>query len=226
MTIKTIIKPIIYHLYRPLILRYLTRERTYRYHDIRLIIKPGVFHPGLFFSSKLLLKFLVNIEVANRRFLELGAGSGLISIFAARRGARVMASDISKIAVESIRHNARINQVDLTVIESDLFDKIPPQTFDIIVINPPYYPQNPIKESQYAWFCGEQFEYFHRLFPGMKNYLHADSQVIMVLSEDCDIPKIQQMATESGYAMTTAWKQKILWEENFIFDIYLQQAGS
>ncbi|MEZ4765877.1 MAG: hypothetical protein R3C26_22645 [Calditrichia bacterium] len=38
-------------------LRYTASERGYRYGDIRIRVKPGVFHPGFFFSTKVLLKY-------------------------------------------------------------------------------------------------------------------------------------------------------------------------
>ena len=219
MPIKSQIKPLLQKIIIPVYQYYASRDRRYRYGSISVTINPGVFHPGFFFSTKLLLKHLSEMPLANCSFLELGAGSGLISVFAAGKGAKVTASDISKTAVENVRENAQRNRVSVAAIVSDLFENIPLQKFDIIVINPPYYPQKPRKESQYAWFCGENFEYFQRLFPQMRQYANRHSEIIMVLSEDCDINRIRQIASENNFSMELVLEKKGWWETNYIFRI-------
>ena len=46
------------------------------------------------------------MELENKRFLELGAGSGLISVFAAQQLAIVTATDINHVALEKLKENA------------------------------------------------------------------------------------------------------------------------
>src|SRR4029079_8362350 len=112
---KTVVKHIVAYTYRPLLIRYLSKTRIYRYGDIRLEIPPQVFHPGFFFSTKLLLNFLIRFELQGKRFLEPGCGSGLISIYAAKKGARVTSTDINPIAVKYLEKNAANNRVELKV---------------------------------------------------------------------------------------------------------------
>lgn len=111
----------------------------YRYGNIRLEIPPQVFHPGFFFSTGLLLRYILTLPLQGKRFLELGAGSGLISIQAAKKGAIVTATDINPVAIDCLRRNCDQNNVTAEIILSDLFAVIPEQPFDIIAINPPYY---------------------------------------------------------------------------------------
>src|SRR5689334_8677262 len=119
-------------LYKPLLVRYLSATRTYTYKGIRLVIPPAVFHPGFFFSTRLLLRHIAKLPLKDRSFLELGAGSGLIALYAAREGAQVTASDINQVAVHSLEMNSSSNRISLTVIHSDLFKNIPLHRFDII----------------------------------------------------------------------------------------------
>ncbi len=70
--------------------------------------------------------------------LDIGTGSGVIAVTLAKKlNAQVTASDISKKALEIASYNAKINEVDIKFIESDLFKNIK-GTFDVIVSNPPY----------------------------------------------------------------------------------------
>jgi len=217
--IRIILKAIIYNVIRPIALIYLSSERNYRYDDIHLIIKPGVFHPGFFFSTKLLLKYLKDVPLEDRKFLELGAGSGLISIYAAKKKAVVTATDVSQIAVETTMQNAERNQLSIKVINSDLFERIHQQIFDIIVINPPYFPEHPVDEKDYAWYCGENFEYFEKLFQQLGGYVEQHSDVIMILSEDCRIEQIRQIALKNHWVLDIVYQKRILWEMNFILRI-------
>lgn len=216
---RIFLKKVALHGVRPLLLRYLSRERGYRYRGLQLKIRPGVFHPGFFFSTKFLVSQLSEMDLGGKNLLELGAGSGMISLFCARAGARVTASDISATAVANIAENAQRNAIELTVLESDLFEKIPRQRFEVIVINPPYYPRNPQNESQRAWYCGDDFQYFRRLFPQLHEYSDAGSRVLMVLSEDCDLEKIKEIAAENNFEMVVEVKRRIWWEMNYIFRV-------
>ena len=76
------------------------------------------------------------------KILDLCTGSGCIAIASQYmfEDAEVFASDISLDALEVARINCREHDLSdvLTLYESNLFDNIPAQQFDVIVSNPPY----------------------------------------------------------------------------------------
>lgn len=204
---------------RPLVQTYLSKERWYSYNGLRLLISPQVFHPGFFFSTRLLLNYILKLNLKGNSFLELGAGSGLIAISAAKAGAKVTASDINSMAIDYLQQNAERNDVDISIVKSDLFDKIPSTKFDTIAINPPYYKRKPQSELEHAWFCGEQGEYFVKLFSQVDNYIHTATNIIMVLCDDCDVLMIETIANRAGYNMQLQQATRRLWEMNYIYEI-------
>ena len=214
-----IIKKIAQLFIQPVIRKRIHRTSIYNWKDITLHLPPGIFHPAYFFSTKFLLQYLLKIEVTGKTFLELGAGNGLISMAIAKRGALVTSTDISTKVIEHLKENSRENNVDLTIIQSDLFDQVPEQLFSIIAINPPYYPKTPRNEFEQAWYCGENFEYFEKLFRELPNYHGDKSQVLMVLSEECDLKHIRSIAAKNGYDLNLREKKRIYWEMNYIFEI-------
>jgi release factor glutamine methyltransferase len=216
---RGLIRYVVGRTYRPLLVRYLSRTRTFLYKDVVMEIPSEVFHPGFFFSTKILLRYISQMPLKNRSFLELGCGSGLISIMAARRGAQVTASDINSTAVEALLQNAVANNARLHVIHSNLFENIPVQQFDVIAINPPYYKKNPVTEKDHAWFCGEKGEYFRDLFSTISHYINHDSKVLMVLSEVCDLKLIQELAQANRFHLRQVYEERNWMEKNFIYEL-------
>jgi len=191
----------------------------YSYGNIRLEVPPQVFHPGFFFSTKLLLRYISALSLPGQRFLEIGAGSGLISIHAAKKGARVIATDINPVAIECLLRNCDKNKVKPEIILSDLFANIPEQSFDIIATNPPYYKKQPQTPADHAWYCGENGEYFEQLFTKLRKYIHKNSIVLMVLSEECDINMISEIAFRHNFHMQKKITKKSVWEYLYIYQI-------
>ena len=216
---KKLLKYFVANTYKPLLVKYLSKTRIYFKQGIILSIPKQVFHPGFFSSTKLLLRYIRQLPLDQKSFLELGAGSGLISMVAAKLGALVTASDINPVAVEFLKKNRLRNETRIQIIHSDLFDNIPSQKFDIIAINPPYYKKHPRSEADYAWFCGENGEYFERLFNGLGSYMHLQSRVLLILCDGCDLKMIQDMAHNHGFHLECVYKKQSLIEKNFIFKI-------
>lgn len=206
--------------YKPVLEKYLSRERVYRHGNILLNISPEVFHPGFFHSTKLLLKYVSRFNLQGKSMLELGAGSGLISIKSAKNGAIVTSSDINPTAIAFLRKNAPANQAELTIIESDLFEHIPKQPFDFIIVNPPYYFKQPVDFKEQAWYCGENGEYFSRLFEQAGNYTSENTVFLMTLCEGCDIKRIQDIAAEKRWQFKCVYSNRTLVEKNYIYQLF------
>ncbi len=199
---------------------YYSKPRKYCYESICVQVHPGVFPPHLTFSTKILLDFIKDIELKNKTFLELGCGSGIISLYAAKKNAIVTATDINETALEYLKKNAHKNNLFVTVQYSDLFENIVNTSFDYIIINPPYYPKKPKNILEQAWFCGENFEYFQKLFFQLNNIYCPN--IIMILSEDCNINHIRMMANEQKINLNQIKTQKVLHELNYIFEVKKQ----
>lgn len=216
---KAALKHIVAHTYKPLLIKYLSKTRMYKWGGIKLEIPPQVFHPGFFSSTLILLQYINRLSLQNKNLLELGAGSGLIAIQAAKQGAVVTATDINPIAVKYLHINSVQNNVSPAIIRSDLFAAIPKQSFDIIAINPPYYKKEPITFGDYAWFCGENGQYFSGLFSQLAGYIHDKTETIMVLCDGCDIAMIEEAADRNGFKLQLKLTKQNMLEKNFIYKI-------
>jgi ribosomal protein L11 methyltransferase len=88
---------------------------------IDLIIDPGqAFGTGAHATTRLCLELLLELD-ARGSMLDLGCGSGVLAIAAARLGwAPVLALDYDPLSVEATTENARVNSVELEVRRHDL----------------------------------------------------------------------------------------------------------
>jgi release factor glutamine methyltransferase len=219
---RKIIKRLISFFLIPATRWYLRKERKYTYHGTTVTVLPGVFHPGLFYSTRFLIDYLIKQHLSNTSFLELGCGTGLISVIAAKAGARVTASDLNSKAIQNVERNAKQNQVVVRSIYSDLFDDIEKQTFDWIIINPPYYARRPETDEGLAWYCGENFEYFQKLFTSLGQYIDDHSKVIMVLTKGSEVDEIKRMGKDHHFDFTMIEENKVFFDEkDFLFQILL-----
>jgi len=219
--ILRILTPVLPTLYKI----YFSKPRSFRYDGLKIICHPGVFYPGFIGSTKHFLDYLQKQELRGMKFLELGSGSGIISLLASRKGALVTASDINLLAVENTKENALRNHLVVTVIQSDLFSNIPDQNFDFIIINPPYYAVDPKDFKEMAWFCGKDYEYFENLFPQLKDVYQPSTMVLMNLSEHCNLTDIQEIAGKTGFSFELLNKEKRMGEWNYIFQMRIRIKG-
>jgi release factor glutamine methyltransferase len=163
--------------------KYYKKPRKYSYDNIEVLVYPEVFPPHLTISTKILLDFIKPLNLQNKSVLELGCGSGIISLFASSKGANVTATDVNPIALDALKIASKKNNESISILNSDLFDAMKNKSFDYIIINPPYYPKNPKNIKEQAWFCGEDFEYFKKLFQQIPNFLN-NTKALMILSQD------------------------------------------
>jgi release factor glutamine methyltransferase len=211
-------------LVKPVLRLYLRKDRTVSYDGFRLLVKKGVFHPLLFFSTKIFYEFLQGIDLRNRSFLELGSGSGLLALLAKRKGAKVTAADINPDAVESTAGNFRTNFGEhhgALILLSDVFSNVPVQVYDVIAVNPPYYFKDAAGSAEHAWFCGKEGQYFEKFFRELHKYSTAQSKVYMILAENCEIGRIMSIASKHRVSMEKIFEKKKRWERSFIYQLAL-----
>lgn len=109
-------------------------------HRYFVSLHDDVYRPS---DDTLLLAKAVHGDVRKGdRFLEVGCGTGYVSLIAAKAGATVTCTDANPYAVSLATHNAKQNGLALKAIETDLLAGVP-GPFDIVAFNPPYLPTGP-----------------------------------------------------------------------------------
>jgi release factor glutamine methyltransferase len=122
--------------------------------------------------------------------LEIGTGTGIISIYCAIKGSRCTATDINDKALECARSNAGLNGVKVEFTHSDLFQNIRGK-YDTIIFNPPYLPTDDNIEESEQWDGGpDGFRIIRPFLNRSPQFLKKNGELYLVLSDLTDIDSL------------------------------------
>lgn len=90
------------------------------------------------------INYIKNLNLENSSLLELGTGSGCISIVLKKEipTLNVTSVEISNKALKVAKKNSQLNNADIYFIKKDLFKFKPINSYDILISNPPYITEN------------------------------------------------------------------------------------
>jgi len=188
---------------------------------ISIEVMDDVYNPSD--DSYLLLKVID--PKPEESMLEMGPGTGLISVHAAKAGAKVTAADINPHAVECTRRNAAANGVRLEAVKSDLFQNVT-GNFDIIVFNPPYLPGSTQSTSwiEKSWSGGEDgAEVAVRFLQEAWKHLAPGGRIFMILSSAGGLMSVVRAAKER-YESVMLEEQRMFFESLFAYRLKLRYS--
>ena len=148
--------------------------------------------------------------VRNAQVLEVGTGSGLLSLCCLTAGAgRVVATDLNPAAVDNIRENARLLG-GLERLDARLVPRRDPsawsvigvdETFDLIISNPPWEDQRPESVEEFALY-DPGFQLLRSLLGGAKRHLRPGGRMWLAYGCRTAIQTVRRLAGELGLACT------------------------
>jgi ribosomal protein L11 methyltransferase len=104
--------------------------------DIVIDLEPGLaFGTGQHETTRLAIRALQNLDLNNTRVLDVGAGSGILALVAAKLGATAIGVDNDEKTVPVARDNAIKNQANVEFISGILEDVLDRGPFAVVVAN-------------------------------------------------------------------------------------------
>ena len=176
---------------------------------LKLIILPDVFNPVAFRTGSYFAKQLHKIQLPidatpddnPRKALDLGTGSGILAITAAKLGFIVDAVDLNDEAVLCARDNAARNDVAERVWahHGDLFAPVQGQVFDLITFSPPSFRGEPDSRSELCWRSNDVFERFAEALP---SYLTHGGTALVLQTSHGDEAGLLRALRSSGLVLS------------------------
>ena len=209
---------------RPILRRRLGRLVLEEVEGLPLVVLPQVFNPAVFRSSSLLARAVLDLQPPARdsRALDMGCGSGIGAVFAARKGYQVTAVDLNPAAVRCTGINARLNSVeeDVDVKQGDLYAPVEEQRFDLVLFNPPFFVGRPRDDLDSAW-RGEGV--LQRFTEGLPSALRAGGNALVVMSTDGETDVLLGGLAERGLRSEVALRREYATE---ILTVWQIEEGS
>lgn len=167
------------------------REKLVKNIDGLIIeIPTTVYDPA---EDSFLLAENVDIKL-HEKVLEVGSGSGYVSIYLAKKNptAEFFSIDIDYIATKTTKNNSKNNSIKINTITGDLFDSlIEKPFFDVVLFNSPYLPVIANAKESIAWAGGQDgLEIVERFINHLGFLLKKTGRSYLVVSTKTNNKKI------------------------------------
>lgn len=200
--------------------------RLERLHGVPILVTPSVFNPKLARTGAFLAAQLDGeLLSADAEVLDMGTGSGVCAIFAARHARRVVAVDINPAAVRCAAINASLNHLEdrIQLRHGDLFAPVTGERFDLICFNPPFLRGAPVSDRDRAWRSTDVAE---RFAAGLSTHLKPGGTALVVLSTFGNAQVFLEQLRERGFMISVLARRRFLNERLAIFRLEPRGVGS
>lgn len=196
-----------------------------KHKPLQYITQKVHFYNGIFYVNENVLiprpetelmveKILIDHPEA-RKILDIGTGSGAIAIALAmeNKNINISAIDISWEALEIAKKNAKLNQVEIDFLQSDLFDKVTDK-FDLIVSNPPYISERDYQDLEPELFFepktalvsdNDGLDHIFRIISQATDYLNDNGVLLLEIGYD-QANQIKDFACQFSYKSIEVFK--------------------
>jgi release factor glutamine methyltransferase len=193
--------------------------RVERIFGVPLVVTPSVFNPRLLRTGEF---FASQIDSAlvdrNAEVLDMGTGSGVCAVFAAKHARRVVAVDINAAAARCAAINALMNRVEhkIEVRHGDLFAPVPGERFDLILFNPPFVRGTPRDDRDRAWRSNDVAE---RFAADLHAHLKPGGSALLLLSTFGDGHVFLEELYGRGFVISVHAERQFVNERLTIFKV-------
>ncbi len=199
------------------ILRQIRRSRegiVVRALDATIVILPHVYTP----TDQSVVELLAeNLELPGGSpvVLDMGCGCGVLGLLAARRGARVVATDNNSWATKNTRLNAdRLGLSDRVSVREpgDLFEPVSGETFDAILFNAPWIPGEP-KTLYDLGLYDPGYRTIDGFLAGVRRCLNEDGSVWLFYSDLGEysgykpLDHLREQIVSNGLRTCSCWRR-------------------
>lgn len=177
----------------PKALHFINKTELRKYHiqgiDLELEINSKIFPPsphGTFFAENIKIK-------EGDRAIDIGSGSGILGILAAKLGAIVFSTDTDQDAIETTLKNARENGVQINARVGEYFNPFDNEKFDVVIAN---LPQEIVHKSYQKAIGGKLTktissgpngnEHILKLLAIAKSNMHNNSRLYIIVNTNSD----------------------------------------
>lgn len=172
--------------------------------DVDFLVCPHVYPSQRFRSTHAMLEAIL-LHTQNKKICEIGCGCGTLGQVALVKGAKeLVQGDINPYAVKNALENKKLHRFSdqqLRVFESDCFDNIPSEIFDIIIFAMPYHNDDiKIVDPLLRAFYDPNFNSIKKFLAQAFKFCHKDTEIFIAFSNKGDTKELASIFTKSPFA--------------------------
>ena len=158
---------------------------------------------------------------AKGNVLDMGTGTGILAIEAAKKAKSVIGCDINKKALEYAKQKSKDIE-NIKFVYSDIFSyfKKHPKKFDLIIFNPPYLPEEKKEpfELRPATTGGKKgYELIDRFLSQAGQYLKPDGKILILFSTLTKKDKVYEALENYAFNYQKLAEQSFDFETLFVY---------
>lgn len=199
--------------------------RIERVHGAPFVVMPSVFNPKVPRTGEFLAAQIgPRLVPPDAEVLDMGTGSGVCAIFAAKYARRVVAVDINPEAVRCAGINAQLNHLErrIDIRHGDLFAPVLAERFDVVLFNPPFVVGTPQNDRDRAWRSDDVAE---RFAAGLGAHLKPGGFALVLLSTFGDAPVFLEEFRKRGCTISVLAERRFVNEALTIFRLEQPHPG-
>lgn len=185
--------------------------RRIRVNGLMLDVFPNVFSPEIFTDSAWFAKEVSKVVKPRTRFLEIGTGTGIVSLSVAKNGAQVVTTDINRDAIANARWNFKNYGLDIPVLESDIYDALSSnEKFDYIFWNHPFN-EGSRKDIPVLLRAGFDYKYesLEKYISQAKFHLNPGGKIMLGTGSGANLNRVREIAFRHGYSLSLRAKKSM-----------------
>jgi len=182
---------------------------------MKIVVNPGVYQTSG--DSELIAKS-VKIN-KNEIFLEIGCGTGVVSIATAKRSKSGIGVDINEKAVENSKQNADMQGIkNVEFLKSDVFENVSGK-YNVIICNPPFT-KHDARDNIDRMFWDPEDEMKRKFFREAGKFLKPNGKIYFGWANfaDVDVNLPFKLAEENGYELVNKFNKPF--ENDFTYYVF------
>ena len=179
---------------------------------VSITVLPGVMSPKYDWAGLYMIKWLPE-DLSGKDVLEIGPGTGLVSVFAGLRGARsVTAADINPTAVENTNINLQKHHiVNSKAVFSNVFEAVKGNTYDSIIFNLPYHNGKPNNDLEKG-VIDEGYAAMIKFCEEVKTMLKDGGKIYLGFSQSGNVEKFKEVLDQNNLHIE-AFEERDKWDD-------------
>jgi methylase of polypeptide subunit release factors len=164
---------------------------------IKLVNFPNVFSPK-YFTDSFWFAEEVSMIVKDISLLEIGSGTGVVSLFAGLNGASIACTDINPEVVRNTDFNLKQHEISGQCLLGDLYAPLKPGTkFDYIFWNHPFFESDVmIEDILLRADFDYQYEGLKRYLAEGHKYLNSNGQLLLGTGNAARLERLEEICEE------------------------------